>query len=206
MPSAPILVVDPEHPQPRHIARAVAVLEAGGVVAYPTDSYYGIGCDLFSKVALDRIYALKALPRTRPLSFICANLSEVSKYAVVTTQAFKVMRRLVPGPYTFVLPATREVPMVAVAKQRTVGIRVPQSSIAQALVRGLGRPLVSTSASTRDGQVLIDPFDIKEIWGHAIDLILDGGHQLDEPSTVLDLCGDEVRVLRLGKGDVAGVA
>ena len=204
--SAPILAIDARHPQPRHIDRCVAVLEAGGLVAYPTDTYYGIGCDLFNKKAIERIYQLKARPRTKPLSFICSDLSDVSRYAQVSNTAFATMRRLTPGPYTFVLGATSLVPKMVVTKQKTVGIRVPDSPIALSLVRALGRPLVSTSASTADGEVLIDPSDIQDLLGHGLDIIIDGGYQLDEPSTVLDLTGDEPMVLRMGKGDVAGVA
>lgn len=204
--SAPILTIDSLHPQPRHVERAIAVLEAGGLVAYPTDTYYGVGCDLFNKKAIERIYLLKARPRTKPLSFICADLSDVSRYAHVSNGAFATMRRLTPGPYTFVLEASNLVPKIAVTRQKTVGIRVPDSEIALALVRALGRPLVSTSASTPEGHVLIDPSDIQDLLGHGLDLIIDGGYQLDEPSTVLDLTQEPPVVLRMGKGDVAGVA
>lgn len=204
--SAPILTIDSIHPQPRHIDRAVAVLEAGGVIAYPTDTYYGIGCDLFNKKAIERIYQLKARARTKPMSFVCADIADVSRFAQVSNAAFGTMRRLTPGPYTFVLEATNLVPKVAVTKQKTVGIRIPDSPIALALVKGLGRPLISTSASTQDGQVLIDPGDIQEFLGHGLELIIDGGLQLDEPSTVLDLTGEEPLVLRMGKGDVVGLA
>jgi tRNA threonylcarbamoyl adenosine modification protein (Sua5/YciO/YrdC/YwlC family) len=204
--SAPILTIDSSHPQPRHIERCIAILEAGGLIAYPTDTYYGVGCDLFNKKAIERIYQLKQRPRTKPLSFICADLSDVSRYAQVSNSAFATMRRLTPGPYTFVLEATALVPKIVVTKQKTVGIRVPDSPIALALVKALGRPLVSTSASTPDGQVLIDPSDIQDLLGHGLELVIDGGYQLDEPSTVLDMTGGEPVVLRMGKGDVAGLA
>lgn len=204
--TAPILVIDANHPQPRHIARSVAILEAGGLVAYPTDTYYGIGCDLLNRKAIERIYLLKQRAKNKPLSFICSDLSEVSKYARLSNAAFPVMKRLTPGPYTFILQATALVPKVVLTKQKTVGVRIPASPIALALVQGLGRPLISTSASTPDGQVLIDPSDIQDLLGHGLDLILDGGYQLDEPSTVLDLRGDDPVVLRMGKGDVSGIA
>jgi tRNA threonylcarbamoyl adenosine modification protein (Sua5/YciO/YrdC/YwlC family) len=204
--TAPILTIDPLHPQPRHIERCTAILEAGGLIAYPTDTYYGVGCDLFNKKAIERIYQLKQRPKTKPLSFICPDLSDLSRYAQVSNAAFATMRRLTPGPYTFVLEATSTVPKIAVTRQKTVGIRVPDSPIALALVRALGRPLVSTSASTPDGTVLIDPSDIQDLLGHGLELVIDGGYQLDEPSTVLDLTGDEPVVLRMGKGDVTGVA
>lgn len=204
--TAPILVIDPNHPQPRHIARAVAIFEAGGLIAYPTDTYYGIGCDLHNRKAIERIYLLKQRPKNKPLSFVCADLSEVSRYARLSNQAFPIVKRLTPGPYTFIMQATTLVPKVVLTKQKTVGVRIPASPIALALIRGLGRPLVSTSASTPDGQVLIDPSDIQDLLGHGLDLILDGGYQLDEPSTVLDLRGDSPVVLRMGKGDVSGIA
>jgi len=204
--SAPILTVDPTHPQPRHIDRCIAVLEAGGLLAYPTDTYYGIGCDLFNKKAIERIYQLKERARSKPLSFVCADLSDVSRYAQVSNQAHGILRRLTPGPYTFVIEATGQVPKVAITRQKTVGVRIPDSPIALALVKALGRPLVSTSASMPDGTVLIDPSDIQDMLGHGLDLIVDGGYQLDEPSTVIDLTGDAPSVLRMGKGNVTGIA
>lgn len=200
--AAPILAIDSTNPQPHHIGRAVAVLEAEGVIAYPTDTYYGIGCDLFSKKAIERVYRLKNRDRRKPLSFVCADLSDITQYAKVSNFAYKVMRRLSPGPFTFVLEATRTVPEIMTTKQKQVAIRVPDSPITQALIRGLGRPLLSTSASDpEEGEVLIDPGDIKDKLGHGLDLIIDGGLQLNEPSTVLSLIDDEVTVLREGKGD-----
>ena len=199
--AANILSIDSQHPQPHHIARAVAILETGGVIAYPTDTYYGLGCDIFSKKAIERVYQLKNRDRRKPLSFICADLSEIAKYAKVSNHAFKVLKRLTPGPYTFILEATRTVPELMTTKQKQVAIRVPDSPITRALVEGLGRPLLSTSASDPDGEVLIDPLDIKSHLGHGLDLIIDGGLTLNEPSTVLSLETDEVVVMREGKGD-----
>ena len=201
--AAPILVIDSQHPQPHHIGRAVAVLEAEGVIAYPTDTYYGIGCDLFSKKAIERVYRLKNRDRRKPLSFVCADLSDITQYAKVSNFAYRTLRRLTPGPFTFILEATRLVPEIMTTKQKQVAIRVPDSPITQALIRGLGRPLLSTSASDpeNEGEVLIDPSDIKDKLGHGLDLIIDGGLQLNEPSTVLSLETDEVVVLREGKGD-----
>jgi tRNA threonylcarbamoyl adenosine modification protein (Sua5/YciO/YrdC/YwlC family) len=201
MAAAPILAIDPVHPQPRHVERAATLLSEGGLVAFPTDTYYGIGCDLFDKRAIERIYQLKQLPRTHELSFICADLAEVSRYAIVENAAYRVLRRKTPGPFTFVLPATRLVPDLLLRRQKTVGVRVPQSPIALEIVRRLEHPIVSTSAATPEGEVLIDPKDIKERLGHGLDLILDGGYKPNEPSTVIDLTGPEPRVVRQGKGD-----
>ena len=201
MPSAPIVAFDPAHPQPRLVERAVQVLASGGLVAFPTDTYYAIGCDLFDKRAIERIYQLKKLPRTHELSFICADLAEVSRYAIVDNAAYRVLRRKAPGPFTFVLPATRLVPDLVLRRQKTVGVRVPDSPLALALVQGLAHPVISTSAATPEGEVLIDPRDIKEQLGHGLELILDGGYKPSDPSSVVDLTGPEPVVVRQGKGD-----
>jgi tRNA threonylcarbamoyl adenosine modification protein (Sua5/YciO/YrdC/YwlC family) len=203
MPPAPILAIDPKHPQPRLVERAVSTLSAGGLIAFPTDTYYGLGCDLFDKRAIERIYQLKGLPRSHELAFICADLAEVSRYAIVDNAAYRVLRRKTPGPYTFILPATRIVPDLVVRRQKTVGVRIPDSPIALEIVRRLEHPLVSTSAATPEGEVLVDPKDIKDRLGHGLELILDGGYQLNEPSSVIDLSGPQPIVVRQGKGDVS---
>jgi tRNA threonylcarbamoyl adenosine modification protein (Sua5/YciO/YrdC/YwlC family) len=199
--AAPIVAIDPRHPQPRLVDRAVQVLSSGGLIAFPTDSYYGLGCDLFDKRAIERIYQLKQLPRTHELTFICADMAEVSRYAIVENAAYRVLRRKTPGPFTFILPATRLVPDLVLRRQKTVGIRVPDSPVALALVRALAHPVISTSAATSDGEVLIDARDIKEKLGHALELILDAGYRPNEPSSVVDLTGPEPVVVRQGKGD-----
>jgi tRNA threonylcarbamoyl adenosine modification protein (Sua5/YciO/YrdC/YwlC family) len=204
MASAPILEVDPLHPQPRIVERAAAVLEAGGLIAYPTDTYYGIGCDLSSRKAIDRLYGVKGRDRKKPLAFLCPDLSDVSRYAVVSKFAYRTMKQLTPGPFTFVLTATRLVPEMMQTKQRQVGIRVPQAPLMLAIASKLGRPIVTTSATDADEQVLIDARDIKEALGSRLDLILDGGVQPNEPSTVVSLIDDRIEVLRQGKGIIVG--
>jgi tRNA threonylcarbamoyl adenosine modification protein (Sua5/YciO/YrdC/YwlC family) len=198
--AAPILEVDIQHPQPRHIARAVQVLERGGLLAYPTDTYYGLGCDLLSKKAIERLYQLKGRDKKKPLSILCPDLSDVAKYAHVSNFAYRTMKGLTPGAFTFILEATRLVPEVMMTRQKQVGIRVPDAPLARALAAGLGRPLITTSASDDEGEPLIDAKDIKEKLGHGLDLILDGGVTLMEPSTVVSLIGDSMEVLRQGKG------
>src|SRR3954467_10611205 len=131
--AAPILEVDIDHPQPRHVARAVEVLEKGGVIAYPTDTYYGLGCDLNSKKAIERLYQLKGRDKKKPLSFLCPDLSDVAKYAHVSNFAYRTMKGLTPGAFTFILEATRIVPEVMMSKQKQVGIRVPDAPLARAL-------------------------------------------------------------------------
>jgi tRNA threonylcarbamoyl adenosine modification protein (Sua5/YciO/YrdC/YwlC family) len=203
MATAPIVEIDPGHPQPRVIARAVALLSEGALVAFPTDTYYAVGCDLFDKRAIERIYQLKQLPRDHELSFICSDLAEVARYAVVENASFRVLRRKTPGPFTFILPATRLVPDLALRRQKTVGIRLPASPIALEMVKKLAHPVVSTSAATPEGEVLIEARDIKEKLGHGLDLILDGGYRPNEPSTVVDLTGPEPVIVRRGKGDAS---
>lgn len=202
MPVAPILEVSSIYPQPRHVLKAAEVLEAGGLIAYPTDTYYGIGCDLMSRKAIDKLYALKNRDRRKPLAFLCPDLSDVAQYARVSNFAYRTMRQLTPGPFTFVLEATKLVPEMMQSKQRQVGIRVPQAPLMLAIAAKLGRPIVTTSATTPEGAVLTDAKSIKEELGARLDLILDGGVQPSEPSTIVSLIGDQIAVLRQGKGIV----
>ncbi|MGE5047058.1 MAG: L-threonylcarbamoyladenylate synthase [Deltaproteobacteria bacterium] len=203
--NAPIQPIDPLHPQPRHVARAVVVLQQGGIVAYPTDTYYALGCDLFQKKAMERLALLKRRDDRKPFAFLCADLGEVAKYGIVSNESYRLMRRLLPGPYTMVLEATRLTPRTSLTRQRQVGVRVPDANVAIALVRALGRPLATTSAALPGEEPLIDANDIQQHLGHGIDLILDGGVTLNEPSTVLDLTGPAPVLLRQGKGPVEGV-
>lgn len=198
--AAPILEVDLEHPSPRHVQRAVEVLERGGLIAYPTDTYYGLGCDLSSKKAIDRLYQLKGRDKKKPLSFMCPDLSDVARYAHVSNFAYRTMKGLTPGAFTFILEATRLVPDLMMTKQKQVGIRVPDAPLARELARTLGRPLITTSATNTEGEPLTDARDIKAELGHGLDLILDGGVTLNEPSTVISLIGDTLEILRQGKG------
>lgn len=141
------LKINPLDPQQRHIARAAQVLSQGGIVVYPTDTAYGLGCDIYAKRAIERIYMLKRMDRKRPLSFVCSDLSDISRYAAIDNLQYRILRHHLPGPYTFILPATKEVPKVLTSKVRTVGIRVPKHAVTMALVTELGHPLVSTTAS-----------------------------------------------------------
>ena len=202
MAAAPIIEVNADHPQPRHVQRAVEILSNGGVIAYPTDTYYGLGCDLGSKKGIEKLYQLKGRDRKKPLSFLCPDLSDVAKYAHVSNFAYRTMKGLTPGAVTFVLEATRLVPEVMMTKQKQVGIRVPDSGLARALAEALGRPIVTTSATNEEGEPLIDAKDIKDALGNRLELILDGGVTLMEPSTVVSLVDDHIEVLRQGKGQL----
>lgn len=203
MAKAQLLVLEQDRPNPRKIQKAADILDAGGVIAYPTDTVYGIGCDLHNRKAIDRIYRIKNLDHGHMLSFICQDLSNIADYAYVTDFAYRWLKRLLPGPYTVVLPASRLVPKILLEKRREVGIRVPDNATCIDLAHALGRPIISTSAvdpTTRE--LLIDPDMVKEILGNQIDLVLDGGLLTYELSTVISLVNDEITILREGKGPV----
>jgi tRNA threonylcarbamoyl adenosine modification protein (Sua5/YciO/YrdC/YwlC family) len=186
------------------IDQAVAVLQRGGVIAFPTDTGYALGCDLFNKKAIDKIYALKKRDAKKPLSFICSDLKELSQFAVVNNKAYRAMRRLLPGPYTFVLPATKLVPKLLVSRRSAVGIRVPLHPVTQALVVGLRHPIIGTSCSSFEGKAFETAADIKKHFGKTLDLILDCGPVASEPSTVIDFSNPVPVIVRKGKGDVSG--
>ncbi len=200
---AMMLETHPENPNARHIKRAIEALENEQLIAYATDTTYGLGCDIGSKKAMERALGLKGYSKFHALSFLCADLSHISEYARIETAAYKIMKRCLPGPYTFILPATREVPKLLLTKQKTVGIRVPDHPVCHSLLAEFGRPILSTSVTDRDGEVIADPELIDSIWGHEISVILDSGIMLAELSTVVDLTdADNPTILREGKGDV----
>ncbi len=196
-----IIRINPDNPQQRLVRQVAECLRKGGVIAYPTDTIYGVGCSIFNKKGLKRIYQLKQRDQRKPFSFICSNLAQIATYAHVSNMAFKVMKRHLPGPYTFVLPATRNVPDLVVARQRTVGVRIPDNNIVLALVEELGEPLVTTSANVAGDATYQDPEVIQDDWGKQLDIVVDGGMISGEPSTVISLCDDNIEVLRHGCGD-----
>ena len=198
-----ILEINHHNPQKRLIRRAVEILRNGGVIAYPTDTYYGIGCDIFNKNAIARVYQLKRRPKHKPFSFICSDFKNISQYAQVTNYAFKTMKRLLPGPYTFILQGSRLVPKIMLTKRRTAGIRVPDHAICLAIVKELGHPVLSTSATGPDGVILESLIEIEERLGHALDLIIDGGPVPSKPSSVVSLIDDYPEIIREGQGDVS---
>jgi tRNA threonylcarbamoyl adenosine modification protein (Sua5/YciO/YrdC/YwlC family) len=200
-----VLNINPENPQPRLIHRVVESLKQGGVIAYPTDTTYGIGCDIFNKKGVKKIYQIKHRDPRKPFSFICADLSDVANYAQVSNFAFKTMKRNLPGPYTFVLEATRMVPDLLTTRQKTVGIRIPDNPIALAIVRELGHPLVTTSANISGEETFNDPSLIDESMGRMLDMVVDGGILLGDPSTVVSLIDDKAEVLRQGSGDTSWI-
>jgi tRNA threonylcarbamoyl adenosine modification protein (Sua5/YciO/YrdC/YwlC family) len=192
--------VNSRHPEPRKIGQAHAALERGDVIAYPTDSVYGLGCDILSRKGVEALYRMKNMPHDQLLSFVCPDLADIARYAIVGDAAYRVMRRLLPGPYTFILAATKEVPKSLRMKRKTVGVRVPSHPVTLALTRALGRPLVSTSASW-EGEYLIDPAEIESRFPE-LALVLDSDEVGLTPSTVIDLSDGEPVVVRAGAGPV----
>lgn len=193
----------PDNPQLRYINKAVEVLKNGGVIIYPTDTVYGIGCDIFNKEAIERIFYIKNEAESKLFSFVCSDLKDIAKYAKVSDYAYRMMKHLLPGPYTFILPAAKLVPKKLWSKRKTVGIRVPNHNITLNLVKELGNPIISTSVTSRRGAILMDPFEIKNIFNSQVDLMLASGNLSGEPSSVIDLSSDEPEVIRTGAGDVS---
>ena len=200
------LSVHPQNPQGRHIAKAVEVLRRGGIIIYPTDTVYGIGCSIFDSAAIERIYRLKRQDKSKTFSFICSDLSHIAEYAKVSNTAYRLMKQCVPGPYTFILPAARlkQLPKSLISKRKTVGIRVPDNSICQMLVSELGHPLLNASVPDAGEDIVTDPESIFESLGDWVDLMLGGGPGGQEFSTILDLTEDRPVVVREGAGDVRG--
>lgn len=201
-----ILHIHPVSPQPRLITRAVEAVRNGGIIVYPTDTSYALGCKIGEKAALDRIRAIRHLDESHNFTLACRDLSDISTYAKVNNQNYRLLRAYTPGPYTFILPATRQVPrMLQHPKRQTIGIRLPQHAITMALLEELGEPLMTTSLILPDDEYpLNDPELIRERLQRQVDLIIDGGPSGSlEPSTVVDLAGDQPQVLREGAGDPA---
>ncbi len=200
-----LVSINPQNPQPRLITKVVDCLKQGGVIAYPTDTTYGIGCDIFNRRGVKKIYQIKDRDPRKPFSFICADLSDIATYAQVSNFAFKIMKRHLPGPYTFVLEATRIVPDLLTTRQRTVGVRIPDNQIALSIVSELGHPLVTTSANLSGEEPLHDPTVIEETLGRQLEMVVDGGILMGDPSTVISLVDDRLEVLRAGSGSTAWI-
>jgi len=198
-----LIKINSHNPQQRLIKRTVDVLKAGGIVVYPTDTHYGIGCDIMNKKAIERIYQLKQRNKSTPFSFICSDLKNISHYAKVSNYAYKTMRRLLPGPYTFILEGSKLVPKIMLTKRKTAGIRVPDNKICMALVEELGNPIITTSATMPDGSILDNASLIHDIFKNRIDIVIDGSIVPGSASSVISLINDEPEILRKASGDVS---
>ncbi len=204
---ATILAIHPESPQARLIAQAVDVIERNGVIVYPTDSGYALGCRLGDRDAMERILQIRQIELSHHLTLVCHDLSELGQYARVDNQQYRLLKQLTPGAYTFILPATKEVPRRTLhPKRATIGLRVPDHPVAQALLKALGEPILSCTLMLPDDDVpLSDADDIMDKIGKRVDLIIDSGYCEPESTTVLDLTEEEIVVVREGKGDLSRV-
>lgn len=196
-----LLEINTEHPEPRKVRRAVEALLAGEVIGYPTDTVYGLGCDISNKKAIDRLYQIKPMDRAHPLAFICPDLSEIARYAAVDNQIYRVLRRFLPGPYCFILEATKEVPRILQTKRKTIGIRVPNHAVITAVVRELGRPVISTTAQRPGNDPHIDAHEIDDDF-KGLGLVIDSGAGGLVPTTVVDLTVSPPVIIREGAGPV----
>lgn len=199
------LEIHPQDPQPRLIQRAAAVFESGGVVVYPTDSSYALGCQLGDKAALDRIRMIRRVDDKHHFTLVCRDLSEIATYARLDNQGYRQLKSLTPGPYTFIFQATKQVPRRLLhPKRRAIGIRVPGTPITQALLTELDQPILSTTLiMPGDEEPMEDVLEIRETIGHCVELIIDGGVCGNQPTTVVDMTQDPPVVVREGKGDMA---
>jgi len=186
------------------VTTAVDILRAGGLIIYPTDTVYGIGCDINNKAAIARVYHVKGIAKQKPLSFVCANIKAISKYARISTANYRHLRKYLPGPYTFILPGTREAPKALLSRQKTVGIRIPDHPLTLAIVEALGNPIISTSVNISQQTFASDPQEFSEYYEGKIDLVLDSGPTWAELSSVIDMTDDAWPiVLREGQGDIS---
>lgn len=204
--AAELLKIHPDNPEQRKIARVIEVLKDGGVIIYPTDTIYGIGCDIFNQRAVERVCQIKGVKADKTqLSFICQDISHISEYVRhLSTPVFKVMKKALPGPYTFLLESSTKVPKIINAKKKTVGIRVPDHNIPRMLVEQLGHPIITTSIHDSDSikEYTTDPEEIYERFKNLVDIVIDGGMGKNMPSTVVDCTGDVFEVVRQGAGDL----
>jgi len=197
-----LISIHPTNPQPRQLAIIKDCLESGGLIAYPTDTIYGLGCDIFHPEAVAKICAIKKVnPEKAQLSFICSDLSHLSNYAKsINNSLFRILKSTLPGPFTFVLPASKEVPKILQNKKKTIGLRIPDNKIALAIIETLGHPILSASFPGENIEDYTDPEIIQEHWGKQIDIVVDGGIGGIIPSTVVDCTTDEYIILRQGAG------
>jgi tRNA threonylcarbamoyl adenosine modification protein (Sua5/YciO/YrdC/YwlC family) len=202
---AKLIEIHPRNPQPRLVASIVRIIRDGGLIAYPTDSSYAFGCHIGDKRAIDRIHRIRRTDKKHNFTLVCSDLSEISTYARVDNWAYRMVKSMTPGPYTFILEATREVPKrLQNPKRRTIGLRVPDHALVRAMLESLGEPIMSsTLLLPGDDMPLTDPADIEDRIGNQIEAIVDAGPCGIEPTSVIDLSGGSAEVLRVGRGDVS---
>ncbi|MBR4986123.1 MAG: threonylcarbamoyl-AMP synthase [Proteobacteria bacterium] len=198
------ICVDDRWPNARQVGRVADIIREGGLVVYPTDTIYGLGCDMMQKKSVERVYQMKGKDRKHPLSFICPDLKNIARYAVVSNVAYRLMKRILPGAYTIILPASREVPRLMISKSVTVGIRVPDHPVTRMLAETLDNPIITTSVPSPENVQFSDPEEISRRLPF-LDAIIDCGLIAPEPSTVIDMTEDVPRLIRLGKGPIDAI-
>ena len=199
-----LISINQDNPQPRHIRQIAEKIRNGAVICYPTDTVYGIGCDIFNQKAIKKIFQIKKRAKHKPFSFMCSGLKNVNDYGHVSNMAYRIMKKALPGPFTFVLSASKLVPKIMITKQKTVGIRVPDNNICLALIEELGNPILTTSAILdKEDAPLSEAYEFDELLGNMVDLVIDGGMVFPDPSTIISFTGDEPEILRQGKGDAS---
>ena len=201
-----LVELNTSNPQPRQINRIVQTLERGGIIVYPTDTTYALGCDIENRKAAQQIKAIKQMPKGKLLSLVCPDLKAVSQYGYVGNQAYKLLKHCLPGPYTFILKATKLVPKVMMTKRKTIGVRITSNIIAQTIVENLGRPMVTASVRISGEEIMSDPELIYDRLGHQLDFVIDAGMLFPEPSSVIDLSEEPPIIVRKGKGDISFIA
>jgi len=198
-----ILAIHDKNPQQRLVEQVCRVLDKGGIIIYPTDTVYAYGCDSANRHAIEQIYRLKKFDKKKPLSFIFRDISSINGYAKnVSNDAFKIMKKAMPGPYTFIFSAAKMVPTILATNRKTIGVRIPDNKIAQALVASLGRPIMSASVNNIDGEYVTRPVMLEKVYKNEVDIIIDSGPIVSEPSTVVDFSGPFPEIIRYGKGEV----
>jgi tRNA threonylcarbamoyl adenosine modification protein (Sua5/YciO/YrdC/YwlC family) len=198
-----ILRINPDNPQVRLLRQVAEVLTGGGLIGYPTDTGYALGCDLYNLKGISKLYQIKRRSLSKPFSFICADLKNISEYARVGNYAYKTMKRLLPGPFTFILESSRQVPKILQTKRHTVGIRVPDHPICLELVEMLGHPIISTGANLPDQPPESDPYEIADKFKALLEIVVDAGIILPAPSSIISLIDDVPEVIREGAGDLS---
>ena len=199
-----IINIHPDNPQSRLINQASEILEKGGIIIYQTDTTYGMGCCVFNKKAVERLYRISKSDNKKLFSVICTNFSQISKYAKISDYAFKIMKHCLPGPYTFILKGTSLLPKVTLTKRKTIGIRMPKNKILFSLSKEYAKPILNTSISVdKDYSLIVDPWDIDQSLGNEVDLIIDAGQMPYNQSSVISLIDDEVEIIREGIGDTS---
>lgn len=197
-----LISIHPDNPQARQLSMVKECLESGGIIAYPTDTIYGLGCDIFHPEAIEKICAIKKVnPEKANLSFICSDLSDLSLYAkAIDNSLFRILKKALPGPFTFILPTSKQVPKILQSKKKTIGLRIPNNNIALSIIKTLGHPILSASFPGDVIEDYTDPEIIYEHWGKQIDMVVDGGIGGIIPSTVVDCTTDHYEVIRQGAG------